>query len=116
MNAALEKALAAEKQLAELNAQSFKKEAEAAVDEAIAAGKFTPASRETCIAMCADHKGLEHFKALAAANPAIVDGNVQVPNEPPPAAGVALNSEDAAFAKAMGYTVEEYKKIKEAGK
>jgi hypothetical protein len=67
LNAALEKAVAAEKRLAELNAEAFKKEAEAAVDGAIAAGKFTPASRETCLALCADSAGLEKFKALAAA-------------------------------------------------
>jgi phage I-like protein len=116
LNAALEKALAAEKQLAELNAEAFKKEVADAVDEAIAAGKFPPASRETCLALCADKTGLEKFKALAAANPAIVDGKVQSHDEPPPAAGTALNSEEVALAKAMGYTVEEYQKIKEKGK
>jgi phage I-like protein len=118
LNAALEKAVAVEKQLAELNAAAFKREAEAAVDEAVKAGKIAPASRETCLALCADKTGLEKFKALAVAAPAIVDGRVQVPEgSPPPAAGnTALNSEEAAAAKAMGYTVEEYQKIKEAGK
>jgi phage I-like protein len=118
LNAALEKAVAVEKQLAELNAQAFKKEAEAAVDEAIKTGKFPPGSRETCLALCADKTGLEKFKTLAAANPAIVDGKVQAPSgDPPPAAGgAALNSEESALAKAMGYSVEEFQKIKEAGK
>jgi phage I-like protein len=117
LNAALEKAVAVEKQLAELNAAAFKREAEAAVDEAVKAGKFPPASRDTCIALCADKTGLERFKALAAATPAIVDGRVQVPEGTPPGTGgTALNSEEAAAAKAMGYTVEEYQKIKEAGK
>jgi phage I-like protein len=115
LNAALEKAVAAEARLAELNAEAFKKEAAAVVDEAVAAGKFAPASRETCLALCADKAGLEKFKALAAASPAIVDGKAAGPETPPPAAGAALNSEDAAVARAMGYTVEEYKKIKEAG-
>jgi phage I-like protein len=117
LNAALEKAVAAEKRLADLNAEAFKKEAAAAVDAAIAAGKFTPASRETCIALCADATGLEKFKALAAASPAIVDGKAVAPEGTPPEGGkVSLNSEDAALAKAMGYSEEEYKKIKEAGK
>lgn len=119
LNAALEKAVAAEKRLAELDAAAFRKEAEAAVDGAVKAGKFPPASRETCLALCADKTGLEKFKALAAANPAIVDGKVHAPEgDPPPAAGggVALNSEEAALAKAMGYSVEEYRKIKEAGR
>jgi phage I-like protein len=79
-----------------------------------AAGKFTPASRETCLAMRADSGGLEKFKALAAATPAIVDGRAVAPETPPPGGGLALNSEDAAVAKAMGYTAEEYKKMKEA--
>jgi phage I-like protein len=116
LNAALEKAVAAEKRLAELNAEAFRKEAGAAVDGAIAAGKFTPASRETCLALCADSAGLEKFKALAAASPAIVGGRAVAPETPPPAAGLALNSEEAAMAKAMGYSDDEYRKIKEAGK
>jgi phage I-like protein len=118
LNAALEKAVAAEKQLAELNAEAFKKGAEAAVDEAIKAGKFPPASRDTCLALCADKTGLEKFKELAAASPAIVDGKAVAPETAPPAGsgGTALNSEEAAMAKAMGYSVEEFQKIKEAGK
>jgi phage I-like protein len=118
LNAALEKAVAAEKRLAELNAETFKKEAEAAVDEAIKAGKFTPASRDTCLALCADKTGLEKFKELAAKSHAVVDGKVQVPETAPPAGSknAALNSEDAEMAKAMGYSVEEYQKIKGAGK
>jgi phage I-like protein len=107
----------AEKRLAELNAGAFKKEAEAAVDEAIKAGKFPPASRETCLALCADKTGLERFKELAAKNPAVVDGRVQAPETPPPGGGgTALNSGEAAMAKAMGYSIEEFQKIKEAGK
>jgi phage I-like protein len=118
LNAALEKAVAAEKRLAELNAGAFKKEAEAAVDEAIKAGKFPPASRETCLALCADKTGLEKFKALAAASPSIVDGRAVAPETAPPpgGGGTALNSEEAAMAKAMGYSIEEFQKIKEAGK
>jgi phage I-like protein len=118
LNAALEKAVAAEKRLAELNAGAFRKEAESAVDEAIKAGKFPPASRETCLALCADRTGLEKFRELAAKGFAVVDGRAQAPEAaPPPGAGVVLNSEDAAIAKAMGYaSAEDYRKIKEAGK
>jgi phage I-like protein len=120
LNAALEKAVAAEKRLAELNAEAFKKDAGTAVDEAIKAGKFPPASRETCLALCADRTGLEKFKALAAGSPAIVDGKVHAPEgDPPPAAGggKALNSEELALMQAMGYSsIEEYQKIKGAGK
>jgi phage I-like protein len=116
LNAALEKAVAAEKRLAELNAETFKKEAEAAVDEAIKAGKFTPAARDTCLALCADKTGLEKFKELTAKSQAVIDGKVQVPETAPPAGNTALNSEDAAMAKAMGYSEEDYLKIKGTGK
>jgi phage I-like protein len=34
----------------------------------------------------------------------------------PVSGGTALNSEEAAMAKVMGYSIEEYQKIKEAGK
>jgi phage I-like protein len=112
----LEKVLAAENRFAELNAEAFKKESEAAVDEVIKAGKFPPASRETCLALCADKAGLEKFKELAAKSFAVIDGKAQALETPPPAAEAALNSEDAAMAKAMGYSVEDYRKIKEAGR
>jgi phage I-like protein len=66
--------------------------------------------------MCATQAGLEQFKDIAAKTPAIIDGKPQAPAGTPPASGVSLNSEDAAFAKAAGYSIEEWQKIKEAGK
>jgi phage I-like protein len=116
LNAALERAVNAEKQAAELNAVQLKKEAEAAVDEAIKAGKIPPALKDTYINMCATQAGLEQFKDIAAKTPAIIDGKPQAPAGTPPASGVSLNSEDAAFAKAAGYSVEGWQKIREAGK
>jgi phage I-like protein len=117
VNAAMERAVAAEKRLVELNAAALKKEAEGEVDAAIKAGKIPPKLKDTYIDMCATKDGLEKFKVIAAETPAIIDGKAQAPESaPPPAAGVSLNSEDAAVAKAMGYSTEEYKKIKEAGK
>jgi phage I-like protein len=100
-----------------MNAASFKTEAEGVVDGAIAAGKFTPASRDGCIALCATQEGLDSFKKIVEVTPAIVDGKVQAPAAPPPpAADVSRNSEEAEFAQAGGYTEEQWKKIKEAGK
>jgi phage I-like protein len=115
LNAAVEKALGAEKQLTELAAAAFKKEAEAFVDGAIKAGKFAPASGEMCLSLCADKTAFENFKSLAEKTPAVIDGKVQVPEAAPPSGSVSLNSEETAMAKAMGYSVEEYRKMKEAG-
>jgi phage I-like protein len=118
LNAMETRALAAEKQLAELNAAQLKKDAEAAVDEAIKNRKFAPASRAEYLALCSTQAGLESFKKIAAASPAIIGADAQVPEGTPPAAGsgTALNAEEASVAKAMGYSEEEFKKLKEGKK
>jgi phage I-like protein len=116
LNTALERAVSAEKQVADLNAAQLKKEAEAAVGEAIKAGKIPPALKDTYINMCATQAGFEQFKDIAAKTPAIIDGKPQAPAAPPPASETSLNAEDAAFAKAAGYSAEEWNKLREAGK
>ena len=118
LNAMEARAAAAEKQLAELNAAQLKKDAEAAVDEAVKNRKIAPASRAEYLALCATRDGLGRFKAIMTATPPIIGEGNQAPEGTPPAtgSGVALNAEEAAVARAMGYTVAEYQKIKEAGK
>jgi phage I-like protein len=117
LNAMEERAVAAEKQIAELNAVQLKKDAEAAVDEAIKNRKIAPASKAEYLALCATKEGLESFKKIAAASPAIVSTEPQAPaGTPSSTESVSLNSEDAAFAKAAGKTPEEWAKLKEAGK
>jgi phage I-like protein len=114
LNAMETRALAAEKQLAELNADRLKQEAEAAVDEAIRNRKIPPASRAEYLAFCATREGLETVRKVTAAAPAIIGTDPQAPEGTPPVAGggAALNAEEAALAKAMGYTAEEFQKIK----
>ncbi|GAB6393609.1 MAG: Mu phage protease GpI [Treponematales bacterium] len=113
VNAALERAVNAEKQIAELNAAQLRKDAEAAVDGAIAEGKFPPANRDLYLAMCSDQSGIERFRKIAEATPAIVDGKVQTPEKKPESAQTPhLNAEEAAFCKEMGYSAEEWQKIK----
>jgi phage I-like protein len=118
LNAMEARALAVEKQLAELNAAQLKKDSEAAVDEAIKNRKIAPASKSEYLALCATAGGLETFKKIVAVTPPIIGEGNQAPEGTPPAAGngTALNAEETAVAKAMGYTAEEYQKIKEAGK
>jgi len=116
LNAMESRALAAEKRLADLAAAQLKKDAEAAVDEAIKARKIAPASKAEYLALCATSEGLESFKKIAAASPAVIGTETQAPEGSPPGAQVSLNSEDAAFAKAAGKTPEEWAKIKGDGK
>jgi phage I-like protein len=114
LNAALERAVNAERQAAELSAAGLKKEAEAAVDGAVKAGKIPPALKDTYLNLCATREGFEQFKDIAAKTPAIIDGGERAPAGTPPASGVSLNSEDAAFARAAGYSDEAWRKRKEA--
>ncbi|MDR0455400.1 MAG: phage protease [Treponema sp.] len=112
LNAMEARAVAAEKQLADLNAAKIKQEAEAAVDEAIRNRKIAPASKAEYLALCSAKDGLESFKKIVAATPAIISTEAQAPESAPSTSGtVALNAEEKAMAKAMGYTEEEYQKI-----
>jgi phage I-like protein len=112
LNAMEARAVAAEKQLADLNAANNKKEAGAAVDEAIRNRKIAPASKAEYLALCSTKEGLESFKKIVAASPAIISTETQTPESAPSASGtVALNAEEKAMAIAMGYTEDEYKKI-----
>jgi phage I-like protein len=113
LNALEARALAAENQLAELNAAGLKKDAEAAVDEAIKNRKIAPANREEYLAFCATKEGLEKMKNIFSKSPAIIGTETQAPEGSPPEGGAAaLNAEELGLAKAMGYTAEEFQKIK----
>jgi phage I-like protein len=117
LNAMEGRAMAAEKQLAELNAAQLKKEAEAAVEEALKNRKIAPASKAEYLALCATKEGLESFRKIIAATPPIIGEGTQSPEGTPPAgSGAALNAEEAQIAKAMGYTAEEFQKLKEGKK
>jgi phage I-like protein len=59
--------------LAALQKKDADREIDAALDEAAAEGKITPASRETYRAMCQAEGGLERFKALARTLPVIAE-------------------------------------------
>jgi phage I-like protein len=116
VNAMEARAVAAENQLSELNAVELKRETEAAVDQAIKDRKIAPASREQYVAMCATKDGLEGFKKTMAVSPAVFDEAPQVPAGAPPSSQTSLNAEETAMAKSLGYSEEEWKKLKEASK
>lgn len=114
--AAQQRAEKAEKELAELNAASLKAKATAAVEQAVKDGKIAPASKDVYMELCATADGLAQFEKIVAATPSIT-GGAQVPDMPPAhAESVELNVAEKEWASSMGYTEEDWKKIKEAGK
>jgi phage I-like protein len=106
------RATTAEKQLADLNAAQLKAEAETAVEQAVKDRKIAPASKAEYLSLCSTQAGLESFKKIVAASPAIIGEGTQSPGGTPPGSQTALNAEERAAAKAAGYTEEEWKKIK----
>jgi len=108
------RAAQAEKQLAELNAAQLKEKAVAAVEKAVADRKIAPASKDAYLAMCATQEGLSNFSKIMESTPALIPAGTSAAAGEPPATGTAaeLNAEDESFCKAMGYTHEEWLKIK----
>lgn len=114
--AAQQRAEKAEKELAELNAASLKAKATAAVEQAVKDGKIAPASKDVYMELCATADGLAQFEKIVAATPSIT-GGAQVPDMPPAnVESLELNAAEKEWASSMGYTEEDWKKIKEAGK
>jgi len=106
----------AEKELAALNSSKLKAEGEAAVDQAIADRKIAPASKAEYVALCSTQQGLDHFKKIMSTTPALIGDTTQAPAGSPPGSQTSLNSEEITMAKAMGYSEEEWKKLKEVNK
>lgn len=107
-----QRAVSAEKQLAELNAAQLKAKAVVAVEKAISDRKIAPASKEAYLSMCATEEGLSNFKKIMETSPAIIPEGKSVKGEPPETDKLELNAEDEALCKAFGYTKEEWLKIK----
>ena len=108
------RAVQAEKTLAEMNAAQLKAKATAAVEKAVADRKIAPASKDASLAMCATEEGLSNFSKIMESSPALIPGGASGASGTPPAAETQaeLNAEEESFCKAMGYTKEEWLKIK----
>jgi phage I-like protein len=100
---ALNRATTAEAQIEADRKAAHAAKVAAAIDGAIKAGKVAPASREYFLATCATEAGLAEFeKYVAKAPTALFKEIVDPKKDEPGAAGVALNSEQLAVAKALG--------------
>ena len=109
-----QRAVTAEKALAEMNAAQLKAKATAAVEKAVADRKIAPASKDAYLAMCATEEGLSNFTKIMESSPALIPAGTSGASGTPPAAETQaeLNAEEESFCKAMGYTREEWLKIK----
>ena len=116
LTAMQQRAEKAEKELAEMNAASLKTKAEAAVEQAVKDGKIAPASKEGYLDLCSTKDGFEKFEKIMAATPSI-NGGTQVSDKAPEnKEKVELNAAEKEWTSVMGYTAEEWAKIKEEGK
>ena len=75
----------AEERLAQRERDDLRAAAEAAVDRAIGEGKFAPSSRDYYLGNCSTPEGLNSFKALAAAAPALFKEAPGAAGQPPAA-------------------------------
>lgn len=108
-----QRAVTAEKALAELNAEQLKAKATEAVEKAVTDRKIAPASKDEYIAMCSTEEGLERFTRIMETTPEIIPAGASgAVGTPPDAKSVELNAEDEAACKSFGYTKEEWLKIK----
>ena len=109
-----QRAVTAEKVLAEMNAAQLKAKATAAVEKAVADRKIAPASKDAYLAMCATEGGLSNFAKIMESSPALIPAGASAAAGTPPAAETQaeLNAEEESICKAMGYTREEWLKIK----
>lgn len=109
LEAALNRAKKAEDELAAVKTAQHAAAVETALNEAQAAGKVSPASRDHYKAMCSDAAGLERFKALVETLPALVgDTTPRKVDEPPAVAANSLSAEEKAVAQVLGMTEAAY--------
>ena len=108
------RAIAAEKLNAEMNAAQLKAKALSAVEKAVADRKIAPASKDAYLAMCATEEGLSNFSKIMESSPALIPAGASGASGTPPVAETQaeLNAEEESICKAMGYTKEEWLKIK----
>jgi phage I-like protein len=97
-------------QLAALQADLARREAEAAVEAAMSARKVSPGMREWALAYAS--RDLEGFKAFAAAAPEIVAEGAHRRTES--AHGAVLTDEDRLAAKLLGMTEEAFAQAKQS--
>lgn len=106
---ALNQASAATRKLAEIEQQQLTGQIDTVINQALAAGKITPATKEYHVANCQQAGGLERFKAFVASAPEIAKPS-DLDNRRPENQDIALNTEQRTIADAFGNSLEDIKK------
>ena len=108
-DAALAKATNAENQLRQIKAEALETAVNAAIDQALKAGKITPATVEYHKAQCRQEGGLKLFTDYCAAAPVIgADSNLDTKD--PEKGKTAMNAEQAQIAGMFGNSAEDIAK------
>lgn len=106
---ALERAANAEKRLNQMEQEQLEAQINAAIDQALKAGKITPATKGFYAAMCRSEGGLEQFKKFVEAAPTIGDVS-NLDGKKPPEQQPQLNRETEQLAAVFGNSVEDLQK------
>jgi len=85
------------------------------VDEAVAAGKVAPASKDYHLASCRAEGGLERFKTFAASAPSMFTSSDPSKKDPAGGTQTALNAEERALLAMTNITEAEYLASKALG-
>lgn len=107
---ALERATNAEQALADREKETLEAEIEAAINQALEAGKITPATVDYHKASCREKGGLERFKKYVEAAPAVADPTDLDGKKPDGEKDQALNAEQARIAAMFGNSAEDLAK------
>lgn len=107
---AVERATNARQKLDEIQAQAREQEIDGVIDEALDAGKITPATVEYHKAQCASEGGLERFREFLKTAPVIADASDLGERKPEKSGDTALNAEEAKVAGLFGNSAEDLEK------
>ncbi|WP_374981164.1 phage protease [Pseudomonas solani] len=108
-NALERRAINAEQQLQDRDKQALTVAINAEIEQALTAGKITPATKDYHVAMCQQEGGLERFRNYVKAAPSVTDP--VVPSEQPTTTSTAMNSEQREAARMFGMTDADYLKF-----
>lgn len=105
------KAETAEQALNRIQTERTEAEIAALVDDAVKAGKVTPASKDFYVSMCRKG-GADEFKKFIASAPVLTGVSQLAGTQPGGASGDGLSDDEKAVCRAMGLTEEAFKKAR----
>lgn len=112
-DALVTRAANAEQALKDKGTAEHKAAVDAAIGDALKAGKITPATEAYHRAACADAEGLTRFREFAGAAP-VIAADPALKKKPDAATTTALNAEELVVCAATGVSPEEFAKAKAA--